>query len=302
MAQPTALFQEHYLLPSTVHGAIWPLSRDYPKPRHFHAQLELLVLVRGRAQVRIGRTLHTAHAGQLVWHLPGVEHVLHEASADCDLRVLHIEPDLCAAVVREVAPLAPAASHPVTRTASLFDWTRPLGELASGRPVVELKQRDRDLLLDQCDATCVDPALSASEVSARLRAALSTALRATLSDHDDQRALSLVELASCLLLENPGLERAQVCRALDVSEGYLSRRFQLELGISFSEQRARSRICRFVSQVARNGTSYLEAALESGFGSYSQLHRSFTQIVCTSPRAYFSPTLRNLRANRLTYQ
>lgn len=299
MAEPRALFQEHYLLPSTVQGAIWPFARDYPKPRHFHAQLELLVLLRGSAQVRIGRTLHTAHAGQLVWHLPGVEHVLQEASADCDLRVLHIEPDLCAAVGREASSFA-AASTAASGMASLFDWARPLGELASGRPVVELKQRDRDLLLDQCDTTCLE--LSASEVSARLQAALSTAFRATLNDHNDQRALSLVELASCLLLENPGLERAQVCRALDVSEGYLSRRFQLELGISFSEQRARSRICRFVSQVARNRMSYLGAALESGFGSYSQLHRSFTQIVSTSPRAYFSPTLRNLRANRLTYQ
>ncbi|MEO7036978.1 MAG: AraC family transcriptional regulator [Polyangiaceae bacterium] len=302
MAEPRALFQEHYLLPSTVHGAIWPLSRDYPKPRHFHAQLELLVLVRGRAQVRIGRTLHTAHAGQLVWHLPGVEHVLLEASADCDLRVLHVEPDLCAAVGRELAPFASATSSAATRVAPLFDWARALGEFASGRPVVELKQQDRDLLLDQCETTCVDGELGASDVSARLRALLSTAFRATISDHNDQRALSLVELASCLLLESPGLERAAVCRALDVSEGYLSRRFQVELGVSFSEQRARSRICHFVSQVARNRASYLEAALESGFGSYSQLHRSFTQIVCASPRAYFSPAVRNLRANQFTYQ
>ncbi|MEO8901782.1 MAG: AraC family transcriptional regulator [Polyangiaceae bacterium] len=302
MTEPRALFQEHYLLPSTVHGAIWPLSRDYPKPRHFHAQLELLVLVRGRAQVRIGRTLHTVHAGQMVWHLPGVEHALQEASADCDLRVLHAEPDLCAAVARELAPFAPATSRAATRVDALFDWTRALGELASGRPVVELKQRDRDLLLDQCEATCVDGELAASAVSARLRELLSTAFRATLSDHNDQRALSLVELASCLLLENPGLERAEVCHALDVSEGYLSRRFRAELGVSFSEQRARSRICHFVSQVARNGASYLEAALASGFGSYSQLHRSFTQVVSASPRAYFSPDVRNLRANRLTYQ
>ncbi len=297
-----ALFQEHYLLPSTVDGAIWPLSRDYPKPRHFHAQLEVLLVLRGRAQLRIGRTPHTADAGQLVWLLPGVEHALCEASADCDLRVLHIEPDLCAAVGREVSQFVPAASNAAARADSLFDWTRALGELASGRPVVELKQRDRDLLLDQCEATCADRELAASDVSARLRVALRTAWRATLSDHDDQHALSLVELASCLLLEDPGLERAQVCRALDVSEGYLSRRFQVEVGIAFSEQRARLRICRFVSQVTRNRTSYLEAALSSGFGSYSQLHRSFARIVRASPSAYFSPPLRNLRANRLTLQ
>ncbi|MEO6599989.1 MAG: AraC family ligand binding domain-containing protein, partial [Polyangiaceae bacterium] len=154
MSEPMALFQEHYLLPSTVDGAIWPLARDYPKPRHFHAQLELLLLLRGRAQLRIGRTLHTAHAGQLVWQLPGVEHVMCEASADCDFRVLHVEPDLCAAVGRQLAQLVPSSS--ATRADSLFDWTRVLGELTSGRPVVELKQRDRDLLLEQCEATCAE--------------------------------------------------------------------------------------------------------------------------------------------------
>ena len=300
MAEPAALFQEHYLIPSTVTGAIWPLSRDYPKPRHFHAQLEILLLLRGRAQLRIGRALHTAHAGQLVWHLPGVEHALCEASADCDLRVLHVEPDLCAAVSRELPQLVRASSQVGSRADSLFDWTPALGLLASGRPVVELKQRDRDLLLEQCETTCVDAALAENEVSARLRLAFGTAFHATVSDHDDRRALSLVELASCLLLENPGLERAQVCRTLDVSEGYLSRRFQTELGISFSEQRARLRICRFVSQVARKKSSYLEAALSSGFGSYSQVYRSFAQVVGANPRAYFASELRNLRANQLT--
>jgi hypothetical protein len=45
----------------------------------------------------------------------------------------------------------------------------------------------------------------------------------------------------------------------------------------------------------------LDAALLSGFGSYSQLHRVFVQLVYVSPRAYFGGDVRNHRANLLTF-
>jgi len=135
----------------------------------------------------------------------------------------------------------------------------------------------------------------------RLRSALANAWRATSRHHEETRASSVVELACWLLLEQPGLDRASVCRALDVSESYLSRRFQSELGVSFAEQRARLRIGRFVTHVAREGKSYLEAALLSGFGSYSQLHRVFVQLVYVSPRIYFGAGIRNQRADLLSF-
>jgi AraC-like DNA-binding protein len=149
-------------------------------------------------------------------------------------------------------------------------------------------------------ATCADDLVAADDVASRLRRALSTAWLATRREHDSRRALSLVELGACLLFDEPALERSALCRALDVSEGHLSRRFQSELGISFAEQRARLRIARFVTHVARDRWSYLDAALASGFGSYSQLHRVFSRVVRASPRSYFSVAARNVRANRIT--
>jgi AraC-like DNA-binding protein len=295
MAERAAMFQEHYLLPSTRDGAIWPLARDYLKPRHFHAQLELLLLLRGRAEVRVGRSLHVVHRGQLVWLLPGVEHAVTGLSSDCELRVIQVEPDLCVSAARELNGAGVAEATP--GAGSFSGWAEQLGRLTCGRPVVELSQRDRDHLLEQCDATCADSGMTPGEVPGRLRRALTVAWSATLGDHDSRRPLSLVELAACLLFEVPSLERSAVCRALDVSEGYLSRRFSQELGISFSEQRARLRIARFVTHVNRDRQNYLAAALSSGFGSYSQLHRVFSRIVRVSPKNYFSAGLRNVRAN-----
>ena len=294
------MFQEHYLLPSTSDGAIWPFARDFPKPRHFHAQLEFLVMLRGSAQVRVGRSLYVVHAGQLVWHLPGVEHAVYEVSSDCELRVIHVEPDLCAQVGRELGSHGSKDKPVYAGAGSFTGWAHELGALACGRPVVELARRDLDALMEACHTTCADGSIAADDVPARLRRALSTAWLATRREHDNRRVLSLVELGSCLLFDEPGLERSALCHALDVSEGHLSRGFQRELGISFAEQRARMRIARFVTHVTRDRWNYLDAALAAGFGSYSQLHRMFARIVQESPRNYFSVAARNLRANRVT--
>lgn len=245
---------------------------------------------------RIGRTTHTAHAGQLVWHLPGVEHELIEASSDCEFTVIQAEPDLCAEIGRSFRRADPAAH--AAAPASFTDWIRDLGWLAAGRPVVELKRADRDRLLEACAVTCANDGLLPEQTALRVRTALESAWRATRDDHDDRRANSLVELACCLTLEDPSLDRSAMCRTLDVSEGYLSRLFRQELGVAFVEQRARARLARFCTHVAREGHNYLDAALLAGFGSYSQLHRVFVELVGVNPRDYFAHGGRNTNADR----
>ena len=98
------------------------------------------------------------------------------------------------------------------------------------------------------------------------------------------------------MLAEPSLKRSDLCRALDVSGGYLSRRFHAELGATLQEQRARVRVARFVSQVARGRSSWLDAALAAGFGSYSQFYRTFTRLVGVGPRAYICEGGRNIIA------
>lgn len=295
------MFQEHTLTPVTVEGTIWPYIPVYGTPPHFHPQLEFVVMLRGHARARVGQALHAVHAGQLVWHLPGIEHEMLDVSSDCDYRVVQIEPDLCDEVVPRAKETSRTSRPPGLAANSFSSWARELGLLVSGRPVVELKRADLDRILEHTDLTCADSAMSPSQAALSLRGALETAWRATRDDHDDLRPNSVVELACCLLLEQPALERSEVARILGVSESYLSRRFQAELGISFLEQRARLRVGHFVSHVAREQRSCLEAALLSGFGSYSQLHRVFAQLVKVSPKAYFTGDYRNQRSRQSTF-
>lgn len=292
MREASAIFQEHVLLPHTSSGAVWPFSRPDQKPSHFHPQIEFVLVLRGMAVERIGTTQYAVHAGQLIWHLPGMEHEMVSASADLDLRVVHVEPDLAT----RSHPRAARLGAPPPELDSFAPWVRDLGWLAAGRPVVELKRGDQDALLEDCDLPSTERRDERDgDEQERLARVLAGAHRATRADHDDRRPNSLVELACCLLLEQPALARSEVCRELGVSEGYLSRRFSAELGISFLEQRARLRLVRFLTHVTRERQNFLEASLSAGFGSYSQLHRVFTQLIGMSPRAYLQRGGRNGR-------
>lgn len=289
MTEARAIFQEHVLLPYTSSGAVWTFSRPNQKPAHFHPQIEFVLVLRGTAVERIGTEQYAVHAGQLIWHLPGMEHEMLSASPDLDLRVVHVEPDL-------VGCSRPSAGARTLGQDSFAPWVRDLGWLAAGRPVVGLQRRDRDALLEDCELPSSERH-NEDERSERCRLTrvLASAYRATRSDHDDRCPNSLVELACCLLLEQPSLARSDVCRELGVSEGYLSRRFNAELGISFLEQRARLRLVRFLTHVTRERQNFLQASLHAGFGSYSQLHRVFTQLIGMSPRAYLQRGGRNGR-------
>jgi AraC-like DNA-binding protein len=269
MVEPA--FQEHLLSPATINGAIWRYSREHPKLYHFHGQIELLLVKRGWTLERVGNRLERVHARQLIWHLPGIPHQQIEASSDLDLRVVHFEP------------------HLVANLGELF-------LLAAGRPIVEPSARHFDRLLDRCDATSDEAGPTLVDRSSELCAALALAVALTRSERDDRRQNSLVELACGLLLEEPSLDRDEVCSRLDVSGGYLSRRFVAELGASFQDQRSRLRLTRFVSEATRTRSSWLEAALAAGFGSYSQFHRVFCRAAGSAPQDYLSGGGRNRRA------
>lgn len=288
MTQP--VLQEHLLRPETRTGAVWHYSPQHPKLPHFHGQLEFLVVKRGTLVERLGNQLYRAHARQLVWHVPGLAHDLVSASSDLEFRIVHIEPELIAAVASAglLEGLAGGRCEVFAR------WPLELGRYVAGRPVVELQHRDYDALLEDCEQRS-DETGRFVDATGRLKQALQSAWRATRSDHDDLRPSSLVELACDLLLQDASLDRPELCRQLDVSEGYLSRRFAAELGTTLQDQRARLRILRFLA-LATGGRNWLEAALLAGFGSYSQLHRVFVRLVGMSPRKYLSHGGRNQRA------
>jgi AraC-like DNA-binding protein len=77
-----------------------------------------------------------------------------------------------------------------------------------------------------------------------------------------------------------------ICRASRLSPSHLSRIFKAQTGVSIGGFRNQQRLQRFLALYGRGRrTTALAAALEAGFGSYTQFHRVFREQTGRSPSA-----------------
>ena len=263
-------------------GAVWPFDRHYIRPPHFHGQIELLLILRGSARVHLGAQTIKVRAGQLCWIPPGVPHVMSEFSGDFDMWVVELEAALLGACWRATVQSSD------DRQSQLYDWMVLFGDRLSGRPVVDVgsqELRDIDALARE-----IWSAGAHGDPSAGLRRLCQTSLRITLASLRSPATgtASVTQLASCLMLASPALGRREVAAELGVSDGFLSRCFSREMGTTFVEHRARTRVAHFLALVQTRRRNLLEAALAAGFGSYTQFHRVFSAVAGSSPREYLN--------------
>ncbi len=271
---------QELLYDSLREGAVWPFDRRYIRPPHFHGQLECLLIRRGSAMLYVATQTHVVRSGQLCWILPGVPHVMGNFSADFDMWVVELDSALvddCWATIKAVGSLGAYAPFE--------SWSILLGEQLAGRPVVDVPT-EVVRLLDEMAAEVWEARLP-NEARSRLAGFGLLALRTTLGNIDTRRPNSLGQLASCLLLASPTMSRAAAAAELGVSEGFLSRAVHKDLGVTFVEHRARTRVAHFLALVQAKGINFLDAALAAGFGSYSQFHRTFSRVSGSRPRDYF---------------
>ena len=260
-------------------GAVWPFDRRYIRPPHFHGQLECLLIRRGSATLQIAAQPQVVRSGQLCWILPGVPHVMGDFSSDFDMWVVELDSALVDDCWARMNAVGPARD-----TAPFESWSLPLGEQLAGRPAVEVSAEVAELL-DQL-AAGVWAARGPQEARSGLARFGLLALRTTVGNVDARRPSSVGELASCLLLASPTMSRAAVAAEMGVSEGFLSRAVHKDLGVTFVEHRARTRVAHFLALVQAKGINFLDAALAAGFGSYSQFHRTFSRVSGSRPRDY----------------
>jgi AraC-like DNA-binding protein len=100
---------------------------------------------------------------------------------------------------------------------------------------------------------------------------------------------SLVSSTVEMLDRDPRMGGKEIAAALNISLSRLARVFKTLKGMSLVEYRNGLRLERFVALMARGSTNLLEAALNSGFGSYAQFHRVFRARLQVTPREYLRP-------------
>ncbi|MDF3065019.1 MAG: transcriptional regulator, AraC family [Polyangiaceae bacterium] len=289
------IFQEYERSVSPA-GYVSFYAPSSTRPAHFHGQLEVLVVTRGQLTCSVGAVDYVVNAPALVWHLPTISHQTIKASRDCFFWVVLFEPFLveevlCSAeVARADGPLASLGTSAsllrrVGSAGSPFaGWILRLTNLFGARPVVEITQSAASAL-EELAAQGLQR-LTCEQVTSALRELLVLAVAESERQLSRLGAASLPELGIALLLAAPELERPAVCQQLQVSTSYLSRQFQRRVGTTFAACRSRARVASFLAASEQGATSLLQAALASGFGSYSQAHRVFSKVTGYCPRCY----------------
>jgi AraC-like DNA-binding protein len=253
-----ALYQP-FPIPGTARGHIWHHVPATRRPRHFHAEPELNLIAAGQAVFGYGEATIAVVAGDLLWWPPGQDHVLLEATPDLDLYVVGVTPDFSEHVLggRALAASGGAARLRLDPIA-LANLRAACAVQPGGPDGAAVERHVGDLWRD------------------------AHALRARIPD---QHPLTVRALSS--LLGRPDLKRGELARLIHGNPSEVSRYFHRDVGLTLVAYRTRLRLIRFIQLVEGGGHSFLAAAIEAGFGSYSQCHRAFQRAFRSPPRVFF---------------
>jgi len=249
---PRPSFQSFPMLAGSRAQA-WTYSPRYRRPRHFHGEPELNVVVHGSASFGIGDRVREVRAGELLSFPPGQDHVLLRGSPDLELFTVGMRAEFAADACRNAEATA-----------------RLLHVKLSSNALASLRARCGDLTgvagADQNIAELWQLALWSAKTGG--------------SSLVEPHVITRRTLAICD--RNPEVTRAELARSMRTDPTEISRHFHRDLGVTLSAYRQRLRVLRVIHAFDR-GASLTSAALDAGFGSYSQCHRTFQSLFTQGP-------------------
>lgn len=248
---------------------VWKYTPVYwgRRPRHFHAEPEMNLIARGTAVFGIGRATVHASAGDLLSFPSGQDHVILEASPDLYLYAFGLDASYSAQVLAAEQESAALPCH-LRLTPSDF-------EALSAR-AASIVDREG---VDQPGAELWDHAHW---------------LRRKYASGEGHAMHVLTRRALSAVTEAPNLGLALLAKQLRADPSEVSRYFHRDVGIKLVQYRARLRLLRFIALVDGGQDNLLVSAERSGFGSYSQCHRTFQAELGCGPREFLANGQRQL--------
>jgi AraC-like DNA-binding protein/quercetin dioxygenase-like cupin family protein len=265
VARASALYQR-FLPQHGKHAFVWKYSQAIGgrRPRHFHSEPELNLVVRGSASFGMGDRTVTASAGELVVFPSGQDHVLLEASDDLYLYAIGLDSAYSADVLR--------------------------GEQCQLVPLhVRLGKPESSVVLDRASAI-VDRS-GADQLGAELWERLHWLGRRSGERLGGVHVLTRRALR--LMSSAPELGLNGLASDLAVHPSELSRHFHRDMGVTLVRHRMRLRLLEVIRLVNSGERDVMAAASAAGFGSYSQCHRVFHAELGCSPRQFFFDGMRD---------
>ncbi len=259
-------------LPAQLDGNLWHYRHQgRANAMHHHAELEFNLVTQGHGLYLLANRKYQVRRGDLLWLFPAQEHVLIEQSADFEMWIGVAKP----ATVRRIATDAGA---------KVLLQKNPNGEFCRRLPQPGFVQME-SLLTEIAGANERAGLFNAGLGYALLAAWQHFEHAADVPVHDVHPAVE--RAARHIRDKNNTLGLNELAKHAGLSAPRLSRLFKQQTGIALVDFRNRQRVEKFLA-LYRTGQrmTMLEAALESGFGSYPQFHRVFKRVLGCSPGAY----------------
>lgn len=255
-------------LPPGQRAQAWRYQPIYRRPSHFHAEPELNLVWRGEADFTVGRRSFTLRRGDLLALPPGLDHELVSGTPDLEFFAVGYDLGLvetCRRQSGEALTLGVKCLHvPESHLQRFASFCHEVGE----KPGYRGGER---LLLELLRYAC----------HAQGRPGFGA------------RAASLVSDRSVSTREG-------IARALARNRGDVSRHFHRDNGVTLREFRSRMRVLEFLRHFDERTSHLTRAAFLAGFGSYSQFHRVFWEVIGCSPRDFLGSGVREEHAGRFS--
>lgn len=228
-------------------------------PRHQHDCAELNLIMSGSLAYRLdgAKPLLEASAGQLLALPPGVAHELIRSSEDLTLWVIEVK-----------------GAEPPSWLAHASVWT-PTERWRSAVVAVLRKLWMRPAVEDAVD------------LQARLWATFLAVEIAPTPRPVPLHPAVLRAKHACERLAGRTLDISSLAQESGLSSSRLAHLFAEQLGITPLQYRNFAHVQRFIRIYDGDERNLLAAALDAGFGSYAQFHRTFRQVCGEAPAAHF---------------
>ena len=230
-----------------------------------NAELVVLHALEGDARYLVDGTVHALSAGVLLWAQAGRAHVLLDDTPDFDMRVMLIS--------QHILPHTAEGAWPHVQIGS--DAPLPPHRLPPS-VTAELEQ------IAQSVEALTDPDSQRAGLQYWLMRAWHHWHAAP--TRQGRAVHPAVTRATWALRDRPLLSLEDVAKHTGLSQGRLSRLFAAQTGRSLSAFRTECRLDLTEALYAEGSATWLAAAFEAGFGSYTQFYRAYVARHGTGPR------------------
>lgn len=251
-------------------GVWYSTSASSWYPTHWHAELEVKLVLWGSTLYQVGADRVELGPGSLLWLAPGQKHKVLNTSDELSMWVASFR----LPVVREAEKLAGVCVLDSASTwGALVLPAERVRELSGFHS--KLSRCETPSLLNQWALRLLTYALSAWRAG-----------RQSTNDGHQYLAPHPAVVSARTLLRVPGNNwpLASLSRHCGLESARLSRLFKQQMGLPTVQFRNHFRVQRFIAEFGHGDQhTMLEVALGSGFGSYPQFHRAFHRVTGYAP-------------------